>query len=34
MFVRILITYGLPEILILATATLFVAAGVAYWSGG
>ena len=34
MFGRILITYGLPEILVLATATLFVAVSVAYWPGG
>src|SRR4029077_18034326 len=34
MLVRILRTYQLPEILMLAAATLCVVGGVAYWTGG
>jgi hypothetical protein len=34
MMVRILRTYELPEILMLAAATLCVVSSVAYWSGG
>jgi hypothetical protein len=31
---RILKTYGVPEILMLAAATLCVVVSIAYWSGG
>jgi hypothetical protein len=34
MLVRILITYELPEILMLAAATLCVVVSAAYWWGG
>jgi hypothetical protein len=34
MLVRILRTYQLPEILMLAAATLCVVGSVAYWTGG